>query len=151
VEQRAAGETERRRDPRSPRAFAFWLRPEHAARRVSGWMLDVSAGGAAFLTAAGEAPPIGVRVELSEMPTRDRVVREDAQPLPRFGRVLRHDEPSGVTRRIAVRFEADVESAAQCSHSRAVQRVRTAPVPPPVPPPAAGPPAPVRRIRRRGD
>jgi len=150
VEQRVAVETERRRDPRIPRAFAFWLRPEHAARRVSGWMLDVSAGGAAFLTAAGEAPPVGVRVELSEMPTGDRVVREDAQPLPRFARVLRHDEPVGVTRRVAVRFEADVESDERTRHDRAVRRVRTMAIPRPVAPPAATPGS-VRGVRRPAD
>ncbi len=143
-------ESERRRDVRRPRAFAFWLRPEHAARRASGWMLDVSAGGAAFLTAAGEAPPVGVRVELTEMPTADRVVREDAQPLPRFARVLRHDEPLGVTRRVAVRFEADVESDEQTCRARTVRRARTIAIPPPVPPPAATPGS-VRGVRRPAD
>ena len=70
-------------------------------------MLNESTGGAAFLTASGEVPPIGARVELIEMPSPDPLVRAGAGPLPRFGRVIRHDAGDGLTRRVAVRFEAD--------------------------------------------
>jgi hypothetical protein len=73
-------------------------------------MLDVSTRGAAFLTAAPESPPVGARIELLEMQTPDRVVREGAGPLPRFARVLRHDEANGVTQRVAVQFEADARA-----------------------------------------
>ncbi|MCK4343586.1 MAG: PilZ domain-containing protein [Phycisphaerae bacterium] len=102
-------QAERRRDPRQPQAFAFWIRPVSSPNRVSAWMLDVAAGGAAFLTAIDEAPPVGERVELLEMHTTDRMVREGAAPLPPFARVVRHDDSDGITRRVAVRFEADDE------------------------------------------
>ncbi len=97
---------ERRREPRQPKAFAFWIcRPD--GRRHSAWMLDMAPSGAAFLVAADEAPPVGERIEFVEMQTTDRLVRDDAAPLPRGGRVLRHDPGDGLTRRVAVRLEAD--------------------------------------------
>lgn len=100
---------ERRRDPRQPKAFSLWLRPRGSYQRISAWMLDVSAGGAALLTSADRVPPLGVRVELSEMHTTDPLVRAGAGPLPRFARVIRHDGEDGLTRRIAVQFEAQAE------------------------------------------
>lgn len=128
--------TERRKDPRYPQAFAFWICPEEGYPRTSAWMLDMSAGGAAFLTAAAEAPPIGARIRLVEMQTHDRLVREGAVTLPAFARVLRHDGGEGLTRRVAVRFESDAQlpidplkrrtAAAVCPHS---------PSTPPLPPP----------------
>ncbi len=105
--QPAHSEPERRRDHREPKAFALWLRSERNVRCVSAWMLDLSAGGAALLTPFEKAPPIGDRIQLLEMPTHDPLVRDGAPPLPMFARVLRHDDSRGLTRRIAVRFEAE--------------------------------------------
>lgn len=77
----------------------------------------MSTRGAAFLTATDEAPLVGARIEFIEMQTPDRMVREDAGPLPRFARVLRHDGASGLTRRIAVQFEADTRAETDvCPH-----------------------------------
>lgn len=108
--QACAPPVERRKDVRHPRAFAFWHRAAASGPRVSGWMLNMSAGGAAFLTATEHAPPVGTRLELSEMPTRDRLVREGAWPLPRYARVVRHDDEMGVTCKVAVRFEAECDA-----------------------------------------
>ena len=87
-------------------------------------MLDESTGGAAFLTAATEIPPLGARVELLEMSTTDAFVREGAGPLPRFARVIRHDAGDGLTRRVAVRFEADTSAPVQTLEKRTVAAVR---------------------------
>jgi hypothetical protein len=127
---------ERRRDPRRPKAFSLWLRPRGSYQRISAWMLDVSAGGAALLTPADRVPPLGVRVELSEMHTTDPLVRAGAGPLPRFARVIRHDGGGGLTRRMAVQFEAQAEDGL-VGHSRQVAlasqpRAQTLPMPPPV-------------------
>ncbi len=75
-------------------------------------MLNVSTGGAAFLTATDHAPPLGTLIQLKEMFSRDQTVREVNPPLPPFARVLRveHDD-YGTTRRVAIRFEADVPDA----------------------------------------
>lgn len=70
-------------------------------------MLDMSAGGAAFIAPTTGLPAVGDRLEFAEMPVRDRFVREDAAPLPQFGRVVRLDHVTPVTSRIAVRFEVD--------------------------------------------
>lgn len=136
MQQAAPTYSERRRDPRVPKAFALWLCPLPGARRLSAWMLDMSAGGAALLTDAREAPPVGQRVELSEMVTPDRIVREGATPLPRYARVIRHDDSDGLVRRIAVRFEAD-EPAIERANERhtMVAACPRPPLAPPVPPP----------------
>lgn len=131
---------ERRREPRAPKAFAFWFRAECSATRTSAWMLDVSTEGAAILTAAAEVPPVGQRVELLEMPARDRLVREDSAPPARFARVLRHDDVEGLTRRVALKFESDVRTPRtqpdQRLASASLDRSRVAPPPPPTPPTA---------------
>ncbi len=111
-------DAERRRDHREPKAFALWLRSERDVRCVSAWMLDLSAGGAALLTPFENAPPVGDRIQLLEMQTHDPLVRDGAPPLPLMARVLRHDDSRGLTRRIAVRFEA--EHAAPLSDHEAV-------------------------------
>ncbi len=134
---------ERRRDPRQPRAFAFWIRRDHNPQRHSAWMLDASAGGAAFLTGANAAPQVGDRLELSEMQTCDRLVREDAQTLPKYARVVRLDDRPGVTRQVAVRFEADAdvdldESPGPRSRSVAECQPPAAPGLPPMPRTASG-------------
>lgn len=127
---------ERRSDPRQPRAFAFWIRPVGQHRRVSAWMLDVSAGGAALLTSATHAPPVGTRIELMEMLCADRIVREGAAPLPTYARVIRHDHPEGVTRRIAVQFEADDEARLTDPGATSIVTAQSrAPLTPPPPPP----------------
>lgn len=127
---------ERRAEPRQPKAFAFWIQPALGGPRTSAWMLDMSISGAAFLTAASAAPPIGSFVRLIEMQIRDRVVREDSGPLPSLGRVLRHDSSDGATRRVAVRFEAsgrvsDVSDTWKAA-SMAREILRVGKIPPPV-------------------
>jgi hypothetical protein len=127
---------ERRHEPRHSKAFAFWIQRFRSRRRTSAWMLDESTGGAAFLTAATEMPPLGARVELSEMPTNDRMVRDGAGPLPQFARVIRHDTGDGLTRRVAVRFEADTSAHLGTLQQRTTTAARKAVAPvPPLPPP----------------
>jgi len=110
--------------------------------RVSAWLLDISAGGAAALTAATTAPAVGERVELSEMTSPDRVVREEAVALPRYARVLRHDDGTGVTRRIALRFESHEPATEGVAWCRAVTAVCPRPPgAPPVPPPLPSDPS----------
>ena len=131
---------ERRRECRRPTAFAFWFERRPRAERASGWMLESAASSASFLTAASAAPALGARLQLVEMFSRDRLVREDGPELPRFARVVRVEEPDGATRRVAVRFEAESpartaarqsdRSAATCSREPAV----SAPPPPPLVP-----------------
>jgi hypothetical protein len=135
VLQTAQQASERRRDPREPKAFALWLRPENDERCTSAWMLNLSAGGAALLTDASRTPVVGQRVQLVEMYTHDQFVREGLGPLPRYGRVLRHDDNPGLTRRIAIRFEADDHAHLVQKH-RAVltatcPRTKLGPLPPP--------------------
>lgn len=100
-------------------------------------MLDVCVEGAAFLTSASEAPEIGERVELIEMPTRDRMVREGAGPLPRYARVLRHDEQMGLTRRIAVKFEAEQRVGLDSKNAQGITREVPLPKSGLLPPPLA--------------
>ncbi|HUU98740.1 MAG TPA: hypothetical protein VM487_23660 [Phycisphaerae bacterium] len=71
-------------------------------------MLNLSARGAAFLAAAEDAPNVGERLELGEMHSANRSVREAAIRLPSHARVLRVDDPDTPTRRVAVRLETDV-------------------------------------------
>jgi hypothetical protein len=110
VSQAANQGPERRCEPRRPAAFALWVEPESARTRASAWMLEIAGRSAAFLTAAADAPAAGARLRLVEMFSQDPMVREDSPVLPRFARVLRVDEAPGVTRRVAVRFEADADT-----------------------------------------
>ncbi|GEM_PF-1677104 len=119
---------ERRRQPRQTKAFAFWFRRPDGEQRSSGWMLDMSAGGAAFLTTPEEVPPVGERIELIEMQTSHPVVREDAAPLPPFARVLRHDDPEGALRRVAVRFETDARACPGQPEAQGAVAARPRPV-----------------------
>ena len=132
VRQPPMAQAERRLYPRISKAFAFWIRPVGAPHRTSAWMLNMSVGGAAFLTPVEAAPPIGTRIELLEMQSPDRLVRDDATPLPPFARVLRHDDTDGLTRRVAVRFESDSAARAVSESNRAVRasRSRSRPVRP---------------------
>lgn len=128
---------ERRREPRHPAAFAFWFSAEESRPPASAWMLNVSDSGAAFLTSAERAPQPGARIRCEEMFCRDRLVREEHLRLPALARVLRVDDERGITRRVAVRFEADVR-VEDSRPSRGVvcrQAVRPshAPIPPPLP------------------
>jgi hypothetical protein len=90
-------------------SFTFWYRRPNAARQVGAWMLDQDADEAAFLTATRDAPRVGERLELTELCQSNlavpRPLPERLSQLPRFGRVVRLDEPEGVTRRVAIRFE----------------------------------------------
>lgn len=137
VRQLPESRVERRREPRAPRAFAFWVRPVGSHNRVSAWMLDVSTRGAAFLTAAEEAPRVGERIELEEMLTTDRMVREGADALPGHARVVRHDPSEGITQRVAVQFEADAQEPLGGGREKLVAAslplARAAAVPPPLP------------------
>jgi hypothetical protein len=110
-------------------------------------MLDLSTSGAAFLTPATEVPAVGVRVELIEMQCPDRLVREGAGPLPRFARVLRHDDARGVTRRVAVRFEVDAQTETDTRHHRVT--TMTCPQMPRAPLIPPGLPVPERPLRPR--
>lgn len=157
--QRSSTWVERRSEPRYPKAFAFWIRPTGALQRTSAWMLDLSTRGAAFLAPAAEVPALGARIELIEMLSPDRLVREGAGPLPPFARVLRHDDAQGVTRRVAVRFETDARAATDVRRQRtATMMCPQLPGAPPFVPPshfAAGQAAPgrgrgVRLKRDRG-
>ncbi len=127
---------ERRRQPRSPKAFAFWVRPVTTGRRIGAWMLNTSEGGAAFLAPTAEAPPIGQRIQLIEMPTRSRLVREDAGPLPPFARVVRHDEVDGITRRVAVQFETDMAARLRPERHATTRTMLREPTPVVLAPPA---------------
>jgi hypothetical protein len=110
-------------------------------------MLDISTKGAAFLTPAAEVPALGTRIELLEMQSPDPLVREDAGPLPRCARVLRHDEAQGITRRVAVRFETDARAATDVRHERVATMICPRPPAPPllVPPGITGPARPRRQ------
>lgn len=102
----------------------------------------MSEGGAAFLTPAEDAPPVGARVQLLEMLSHDPFVRERACQLPPFARVVRHDAPRGATVRVAVQFEVDEIAALADSPERNVTVTRLIPrIAPPPPPPVALRPA----------
>ncbi len=127
---------ERRAFPRQPKAFAFWFRPAGGGQRTSAWMQDVSSGGAAFLTAADQAPAVDELLTFAEMPITDRTVRDDAMPLPARGRVVRQEQDGGVTRRVAVRFEEDQTAALHPPAPESPVKIRSAiPQMPPPPPP----------------
>lgn len=78
-------------------------------------MLDRDADHAAFITTAGDAPSVGEQLELSEPylanPCDRQEEREPIAQLPRFGRVVRLDDPQGDTRRVAIRFERQAQPA----------------------------------------
>jgi hypothetical protein len=139
----APEDSDRRQHARTPRAFAFWIQPAHDVPRTSAWMLNTSAGGAAFLTASQDAPALGTRIELLEMLCHDRLVREDAGSLPRYARVLRHDETETLTCRVAVQFEEQNHVTDNPPKSQQGQEwcpfSRTGSPPPPLPMLGAGP------------
>jgi len=129
---------DRRAEPRRPAAFAFWFAPAGGGRRASAWMLNYSTRGAAFLTAAQNTPRVGDRIRLTEMYADDPLIRQEHLPLPQFARVLRcEEEEGGATRRVAVRFETDVQAELGHLHSSefaaACRDKRPLPIPPPMP------------------
>jgi hypothetical protein len=72
-------------------------------------MLNQSANGAAFLTATGEAPRVGEELELTGW---HNAFAQPGEPnpnerslLPQSARVVRLDEPQGMTQRVAVQYE----------------------------------------------
>ena len=109
---------DRRRHPRRPAAYAFWVQRTDVPTRLSAWMLDISSSGAAFLAACEHTPRVGERLELAEMHSADPFVREGALPLPPVARVVRLDESAGVTRRVAVRFVCEVDVPLQTRRRR---------------------------------
>ena len=108
MSQPSAVPAERRGEARRPAAFGFWFRPPGREQPAAALMLNLSARGAAFLAAAEDAPNVGERLELGEMHSANRSVREAAIRLPSHARVLRVDDPDTPTRRVAVRFETGV-------------------------------------------
>lgn len=125
---------ERRRDVRHPASFAFWVRRE-AGDSNGAFMLNWSAGGAAFLAEAWAAPHPGERVRLSEMVSAASGEAPAGPPLPRDARVVRVDDPFSELRRIAVRFESRVDARLEARLSRQALRRLS-------PPTACGLPAP---------
>ena len=98
-------------------------------------MLNTSSRGAAFLASAEDAPGVGERLALVEMLSRDRLVRDEKPAMPRFARVLRVDDGGDITRKVAVRFEADSEAELPfCRTGRFVASCPGQPVSPMVPP-----------------
>lgn len=106
MQQAHCDQEDRRRHKRVPASFTFWFRPMPLDERSAGWMLNISRGGAAFLTSWEAVPAVGDQVELTEMYSADRSVAEFARPLPRLARVIRVDDPSGDIRRVGIRFES---------------------------------------------
>jgi hypothetical protein len=100
-------------------------------------MLNVSRRGAAFLAPAEDAPTVGQRLRLTEMFSTDRVVREGGTRLPPFARVLRVEGTEGVTRRVAVQFEADKSVPLDTRKTGRFVVTRSEPQLPPPPPPGA--------------
>jgi len=90
-----------------------------------------------LLVPADRVPPIGARVELCEMHTTDPLVRETSCPLPPRGRVIRHDGQTGLTRRVAVQFEADTAEPLQSRSAQHAIMSRPEPQAPLIPPPVA--------------
>ncbi len=143
---------DRRHAPRHLAAFSFWFRPTGGRERFSGWMLNLSNSGAAFLTATEHAPAVGDQVELLPMYSQDRLVREESPALPLVGRVVRLDCDDGTTRRVALHFPAQVPARLlwgrtdNAAVARPISRL-PAPLPPPARPscperhPAAAGPA----------
>ncbi len=78
-------------------------------------MLDQSGEEASFLTTAGDAPHLGEQLELTASCDANRRGTNDRcgpnKHLPRFGRVVRLDDPQGATRRVAIRFEGQLQPA----------------------------------------
>ena len=78
-------------------------------------MLDQSGEEASFLTSAGDAPRLGEELELTgpcdAYPGGTEEQRGPNPHLPRFGRVVRLDDPQGTTRRVAIRFEGQLQPA----------------------------------------
>jgi hypothetical protein len=101
---------ERRSEAQQTGTFTFWFRRPQSAKPAGAWMLAQSREEAAFLTAAHDAPRVGEQLELSESCEANRAVRAvprgSASHLPRFGRVVCLDDPQGVTRRVAIRFDS---------------------------------------------
>lgn len=104
--QQAYEGAERRCEPRWPTAFAFWFQRPDTREKCSGWMVDVSRGGAAFLVSPEIAPPVGESLRLFEMYLPDGVVAATTPELPRQARVLRVEGATDASiQRVAVRFE----------------------------------------------
>jgi hypothetical protein len=126
MSQPSTTQRERRSEPRRSAAFGFWFqRPE--SQRAAAWMLNLSARGAAFLADADDVPRVGERLRLTEMHSAAPAVREAAEVLPAFARVLRVDDPDAPTRRVAVQLEADVTGRSAFRPNDQVTAWRSAP------------------------
>lgn len=102
--------SERRQHARFPESFAFWFQRPESDEPDAAFMLNISAGGAAFLAASDVVPKIGDRIRLSEMFSTDRAIQDQALRLPLAARVLRVDDPNARVRRVAIQFETPVLS-----------------------------------------
>lgn len=103
-------QTDRRRFARFPESFAFWYQRPEAEEPDAAFMLNLSAGGAAFLASSDAVPKVGDVVRLSEMLSSDPRMKRDEPRLPPAARVLRVDDPNARVRRVAVEFETPVLS-----------------------------------------
>jgi hypothetical protein len=100
---------ERRTPGRESGSFTFWFRRPNSGRHIGAWMLNHNESGAAFLTAARDAPRVGEKLELTELRQFSLANPEPVPPsaarIPQFGRVVRLDDAEGVIQRVAIRFE----------------------------------------------
>lgn len=93
---------ERRGTNRKPAAFTLQYHRAGEEKWRGGWTVDMSSGGAAFLTADESAPAIDEEVEiLAQQPL---VAASVKAPTPLLGRVTRVEDQNGVTRKVAVTF-----------------------------------------------
>jgi len=116
---------ERRTSPRYAAGFVIWVtRPDMG--RNSAWMLNVSAGGAAFRTLPQHAPQPGESIELATMPDDSEMDYAELPRIARYARVLRVED-AAATCRVAVRYEARVDASAQPPAAEKLVAAATAP------------------------
>lgn len=101
--------TERRGDARKPAAFTLWYQRSGRTDWLGGWAMNICSGGLAAIVPPDESPRLGEVVRLVPLTPPSPTVA-DALPtgLPSAGRVIRVDSRDGLTRRIAIAFEAEV-------------------------------------------
>lgn len=104
--------SERRGDPRRPAAFTLWYQRPGRQDWLGGWAMNISSGGVAAIVPPDESPRLGEVVRLVPL-TPLSAIAAAAVPagLPAAGRVVRVAPRDGLTRQIAIAFEADVASS----------------------------------------
>lgn len=122
--------SERRGDPRRPAAFTLWYQRPGRQDWLGGWAMNISSGGVAAIVPPDESPRLGEVVRLVPL-TPPSPIAAAAVPagLPAAGRVVRVDPRDGLTRQIAIAFEADVASSLDADgvHEAAVSNRRPEP------------------------